>query len=203
MTFPGVRLVMDACDDSLFFSVPFAGAVIGCRRYIAVVIDKTVPHARTYAGMAGEWFVLAAGTLGLGTCWVSGSFRRRHVQVETGKNEKVVAVIALGVPAEEIRGVRRRKSLSEICRSDPAAWPIWAFNAAEYVRIAPSAINRQPWRFAFAGRSLMLLRIPMADDLDMGIALLHMLIALEGRPFHLAFGEDKEAACLVAEDKAE
>lgn len=198
---PGVRIVTGVCDDRLFVSFPVVGAVIGCRRYAAVIVDKTVPRSVLYAGVMGENLVLEAESMGLSTCWVAGSFRRSRVEIETGKNEKIAAVIAMGVSAETVTGARVRKKLSDICLQDPSSWPLWAFSAAENVRIAPSALNRQPWRLAFSGRTLLLKRAPMADDLSMGIALQHMICGIGEKPYHVTLGTKAETACLVSEDR--
>ena len=110
------------------------------------------------------------------------------------------AVIALGVPGEE-GGPRKRKRLSEICSSNPSDWPFWAYNAAEYVRIAPSAVNLQPWRLSFAGCTLMLSSVRANASLDMGIAALHMTLGARDKPHTLCWGEGKEILSLIAEDR--
>ena len=115
------------------------------------------------------------------------------------EGEKIKALIALGVPGEE-GGPRRRRRLSEICSPDPSDWPLWAYNAAEYVRIAPSAVNLQPWRLSFAGRTLMLSSARPNASLDMGIAMLHMMTAVADVRHHWEWGRDKCVAHLIAEE---
>ena len=198
---PGARLELIEVEEDTFFSLPVVGGIMGCRHAAAVIYDTEQLHGRLYAGMLGEAFVLEAGSMGLGSCWVGGSFHRRKTKVSLNQGEKLAAIIAYGVPAEEVKTARKRKKLTEICRSDPSSWPIWAYNAAENVRIAPSAVNRQPWRMAFAGRTLLLLKTPFADELDMGIALLHMTLGLKEKPHQLTFGQGNEMACLIAEDR--
>ncbi|MBO2515929.1 MAG: hypothetical protein CW338_01445 [Clostridiales bacterium] len=200
-TLPGARLELLDADEDTFFAVPLAGGITGCRNLAAVICDSRQMHGKLYAGMLGESFVLEAESMGMGSCWVSGSYHRRKVNVSLNEGEKLAAVIAYGVPAKKIETVRKRKKLTDICRSDPSSWPIWAYNAAENVRIAPSAVNMQPWRLAFAGRTLLLLSTPFANELDMGIALLHMTLGLKEKPHQLTFGTGNEVACLIAEDR--
>jgi len=58
------------------------------------------------------------------------------------------------VPAAEwaaaIVGAHKRKPLEEIAPGfDPESWSAWAAEGLRLARVAPSAVNRQPWRFEF------------------------------------------------------
>ncbi len=197
---PGVRIVLIECDEErLFLNVPLVGAVVGTNRCAAVIADQSVPRAALHAGASGEAFALEAVALGLGTCWLA-MFRRSAVDIDLGPDERVLAVIALGVAVEEDIRERRRKPLSELCTTDPTRWPIYAFHAAECVRAAPSAMNRQPWRLSYAGRTLLLSRRIGAGDLDMGIALTHLSLGVGERKHVLRWGEGREVATMFVED---
>ncbi len=197
---PGVRIVIGECDEEkLFVNLPIVGAVVGTNRYAAIIADKSVPHASLHAGISGEAFILEAVALGIGTCWLA-AFRRRALEIELSPDESVLAITPLGLIAEEDVHERKRKPLADLCTSDPTAWPIYAFNAAECVRAAPSAMNRQPWRLSYAGRTIMLSRKLLGGDLDMGIALLHLSLGVGERKHILRWGEGREVATLIVED---
>lgn len=200
VSLPGVRLeIGEARDSDLYRRLPFVDPVRGTKKYAAVIVDDAVPNALIHAGVSGEAFVLEAAALGLGTCWVA-AFKRGGVNLPLEEGEKVKAVIAFGVPGEN--GLpRRRKRLSEFCSPDPADWPLWAYNAAECVRIAPSAVNMQPWRLTYAGRTLALSSARSGAGLDIGIALLHLSLGVGEKPHILRWGEGKEIAALIAEDR--
>ena len=200
VSLPGVRIALgEAPAASLYRNLPFVETIRGSRRYAALIVDESIPHAAIHAGISGEAFVLEAVSMGLGTCWVA-AFKRGGVNVPLEEGEKVKAVIALGVPGDE-GGPKKRKKLTEICSSDPTGWPLWAYNAAECVRIAPSAVNLQPWRLSFAGRTLILSANRSGASLDMGIAMLHMSLGVGDKPHVIRWGEGKEVASLVAEDR--
>ncbi|MBR4540045.1 MAG: nitroreductase family protein [Clostridia bacterium] len=200
LALPGVRIALgEASAGDLYRRLPLVETIHGSRRYAAVIADKEIPHAAIHAGISGEAFILEAVAMGLGTCWVA-AFKRGGVNVPIEEGEKVKAVIALGVPEEGV-GPRKRKKLTEICASDPSNWPFWAYNAAEYVRIAPSAVNLQPWRLSFARRTLALSSARSNASLDMGIAMLHMTLGARDKPHVLRWGEGKEIAALIAEDR--
>lgn len=196
---PGARLMLgEGNPEALYRKFPFVPAIHGTRRFAAVIADMETPHADLHAGICGEALILEAVSMGLGSCWVM-AFKRNGAEIELREGEKILALIALGLPGEE-PGPFRRKKLNEICQSDPSNWPLWAYNAAECVRKAPSAVNQQPWRLAFAGRTLMLSAV-RGTPLDLGIAMLHMSLGVGEKPHVIRWGEGKEIASLVAEDR--
>lgn len=146
--------------------------------------------ARIDLGYVLEQVVLEATKLGLGTCWISGSYDPKIAGYEVGlkSGEIVEAVCALGYPAKEIlerfhsRTIRRiagghhRKQLKEIVfykhwgkawlkeEEDPELVTIF-----EHARLAPSGANRQPWRFIIRLGNIVL-TIVLTKSLGTGIA---------------------------------
>lgn len=197
---PGARIVLADCPQDLFLRVPLVEHIQGTGQYACIIADMEQSLPRTLAGISGEAFVLEAAALGVQTCWVSGTYRRGAVNVPLGENERVVAVTPVGLAAGEPPQKRKRKKLSEICTSAPENWPLWAYQAAESVRQAPSAVNLQPWSLSYGQRTLRLLG-RKADSLDMGIAMLHMTAAVGDRRFHWDWGHDKCVAHLIVEEE--
>jgi nitroreductase len=149
--------------------------------------------ADVQVGYVGEVLVLEATRLGLGTCWVAGSFEQETAErlVETDGKTRVHAVSPLGYAVEQKRGAERtlgrmlgshaRKPLAELTSQDPSEWPAWARAAADAARLAPSGANRQPWRFRFERGALVLFvdhgRTYWTRGYDLGCALLHAELA--------------------------
>lgn len=197
---PGVRIELgEGAPESIFRRLPVVGGVTGTGFYAALIVDRLEADGMLHAGISGEAFVLEAVSLGLGACWL-GSFKQGGIDVPIEENEKIAAIIAIGVPGEEPTALKRKK-LTEICCGDPTAWPLWAYNAAECVRLAPSAMNLQPWKLAFAGRTMMLNQGWFGSELDMGIALLHMSLGVGEKEHMIRLGEGSEVATLIAEDR--
>ncbi len=174
---------------------PF-GRITGVSTVVVFIGDTSVPEYMEGLGYLGEGVILHATSLGLGTCWVSGTFNRSRTlsRVMLGVNERVVAISALGFPAERENG--GQKLLSKLARSrerkpiDAIAggltmdkWPAGVREALEAARLAPSAVNRQPWFFEVAGDGITLsVQGPgsgygSSKRLDCGIALLHFEVA--------------------------
>lgn len=199
---PGTRIEIADCPERLFLHVPLVEPIRGTDKYACVIANTSAPLPHTLAGIGGEAFVLEAAAMGIGTCWVSGTYRRSEVAVPLGENEKLLAVIALGKAADaEAPPRRKRKPLAQICLTPPDQWPLWAYHAAEAVRRAPSAVNLQPWKLGYSQHALRLLG-KRRDSLDMGIAMLHMEAAAGGGKHQWKWGEDGCVAHLIAGEEA-
>lgn len=106
-------------------------------------------------GYYGEKLVLYATQLGLGTCWVAGTYDPKSVCAEIGPDEKLWDVIPIGVPVEKtplkqkmIRaGIRARdRKPDQFVEADQPfdQLPAWMQQAVKAVRLGPSAVNQQP-----------------------------------------------------------
>lgn len=169
------------------------GGISGARSALVMIGRRDAPPESV--GYTGEGVVLEAATLGVDTCWVGGLFSASHaalVGLEPG--ERVFAISPLGhAPAAStlkeraLFGAARakwRRSLDEIAPGHDA-WPAWTRPALDAVRIAPSATNRQPWRFSFDGWSLTVSYAGadtprVSKRLDCGIAMLHAELGARG-----------------------
>jgi len=159
---------------------PSALAFIGMRAESGV--DAAV-------GYTGEAAVLEATRLGLGTCWIGGAFNPGEGArlAGAGIGERVFAVSPVGYPAVRVSakervlfGLGKPKRRTEIGEFAPGhgSWPEWAQAAAAAVRVAPSAMHRQPWRLRMDDGSLVIgyegVDTPkISKRLDCGIAMLH------------------------------
>ena len=191
--FPASRgVVIRNADPSLFVGIVGAyGGVSGAPAALAFIGRGAAPAEAV--GYTGEALVLEATALGLDTCWVGGLFSAGTAgpAADCSSDERVFAVSPLGhaaphptVKERVLFGAGRpkhRRRLEEIA-SGHELWPPWARASAEAARLAPSAMNRQPWRLAYE-RDALVIGFGGADSpriskrLDCGIAMLHIEIA--------------------------
>ncbi len=168
---------------------------------------KDVKGSQIDLGYCLEKIILEATAMGLGTCWLGGTFRRSSFarQMELAEDELLPAITPVGYPAESAAiqdrivraGARstRRKPWSQLFFSVDEKTPLTedaagAYrNALEAVRLAPSAKNRQPWRIVRDREGSY--RLYLKEDqfynrilgkikmqhLDMGIAMSHFELA--------------------------
>jgi len=169
------------------------GKIRGAPFFLAFVGDTGDRYVQEKVGYTGEGIVLEATALGLGTCWVGKSFDRGIASsfVEMKKQERVLAVAAVGYAAGETSFEERlftgfgmthkRKPLASLVSGMPETeWPDWVRESLPAAQLAPSAINRQPWRFLVEPDCISISVDNLHDSLgiskrlDCGIAMLHI-----------------------------
>ena len=196
--FPSARavLVADPAED-IFRGIPGGyGKVSGAPALVAFVGNMESPDVQEALGYTGEGVILEATALGLATCWVGGFFspKRAAAIAQVAPNERVLAVTPIGYAKEgaslQERAMSRfglnwqRRSLSSLVTGlGEKEWPGWMRAALEAARLAPSAMNRQPWRFrvdetsiTVSADSVVNPTMVVSKRLDCGIAMLHIEI---------------------------
>lgn len=117
-------------------------------------------------GYAMEQIILFATDLGLGTCWLGGSFTKSRFARAIGATdlESVPAATSIGLVADDDRGIggqirqsigagnRHRHPWERLFFRGGFETPLGREEAGRYatplemVRLGPSASNKQPWR---------------------------------------------------------
>ncbi len=184
-------VVLPEAPQSIFAGILGSyGGISGAHSALAFVGDGSY-EADAWVGYIGEALVLEATRLGLGTCWVGGLFNG-HVAARlagTSAGERVYAISPLGTPIDRVTlkervlmgGAHAKQRLQpDVFAPEHQAWPDWARSALPAVQVAPSAMNRQPWRFALDGDGSTLtlsyegdVGLRVTKRLDCGIAMLH------------------------------
>jgi hypothetical protein len=118
-------------------------------------------------GYLMEWSILFATELGLGTCWLGGSFTKSGFAKKIGlaADESVPAVTSIGYIADNSKAedwIRRRAGgamrlpTEQLFFAGQFGNPIAMESIGEFatvldmVRWGPSASNKQPWRILYA-----------------------------------------------------
>lgn len=188
---PGTRLFLHTVSPEIFTGIVLNyGRITGCTTIAVLAASIGEPRSRINAGILGEAFCLEAAAMGLGTCWVAGTYKRRQLSLPLQADETVLAIIAVGVPEKAAPpDARKRKSLERICKGDFRLWPQELQRAAEAVQLAPSALNLQPWEMSLKDEKFIL-DAPGLQQVDLGIAVCHAELALTA-PHEWHFGDGK------------
>jgi len=196
--FPNARSVLiTESPDSVFKGAigPY-GKIKGAPAFVAFIGNMDSPNVYEQVGYTGEGIILEAEALNLATCWVAGFFKRKVVAslANIGKKERVLAVTPVGyapeLPSFEEKIMtgfgltHKRRALSNLITGlDEPKWPQWINSALEAARLAPSAVNRQPWRFKVSENSITVSvnisrrEYGLPKRLCCGIAMLHIEVA--------------------------
>ena len=188
--------------------------IVGTDIFIAGKMRR-VPHAEEAFGYSFEKIVLFAESIGLGTTWIAGTMNRdafeRAIALEPG--EVMPCVSPVGYPAKKmsLRETMMRKGIKADSRfafeelffdggfdkplTEEKAGALK--DALEGVRLAPSAVNKQPWRVVVCGgkahfyekRSKGYVSGDGWDlqKIDIGIALCHFELAAKERGLDVTF----------------
>ncbi len=196
--FPHARAVLVTTSPKRLFKgvIGSYGKIRGAPAFIAFIGNMDSPNVQEEVGYMGEGIVLEAEALHIATCWVGGFFRQEVVAsiIEIGENERVLGVTPIGYATEHqsleerfmtgFGWTHRRKSVSAMATGlKEAEWPEWTKVALEAARLAPSAVNRQPWSFKVEPDNITVsvnrpgIEFNVAKRLDCGIAMLHMEVA--------------------------
>jgi len=139
------------------------GVIKGARLFIVGAVISADKAMEDY-GYCMEKNILMATSLGLGTCWLGGTFKRSSFAKKIGlsANEVMPAVSPVGYATEKktlrdslfkfLARSKTRKPWEGLFCSNDFNTPLTESDVERYatcleaVRLAPSASNRQPWR---------------------------------------------------------
>ena len=142
------------------------------------------------AGFQFEQVVLKAWMLGLGTCWIAGTFKGSQFdeREKWPEGETLKIICPVGVPEKQrfvekmmrlTVGSNKRKPFSELFFKDDfqrSLEPGDKFGEAlEMLRLAPSSTNSQPWRVLVKEDKVLFYYKPKypITIIDMGIGICH------------------------------
>lgn len=193
-----IQLVLNNGDAFNSFSKSY-GMFSGANNYIAMIGKSNGVYEKEKIGYYGEKLVLEATEYGLGTCWVAGTYNKDACVCQMTTHEEIYCVIPIGYPSGKvsfkdklITGIThtKKKALEDFFDSSAKDVPDWFMEGIKAVRLAPSALNKQPIKFVYTAESSESLPSVRAwvtsnsggfEQIDLGIAKLHFEIgASEG-----------------------
>lgn len=187
--------------------------IVGEDTFIAGKMRRA-PHAEEAFGYSFERIVLFAESIGVGTTWIAGTMDRSAFEkaVSLAADEVMPCVSPLGYPAKKMsvreslmrKGVKAdsRLAFSELFFDGAFDRPLSRENAGKWepaleaVRLAPSAVNRQPWRAVVCADRVHFYEKRTAaragadwdiQKIDMGIALAHFSLTAQACGLPVSF----------------
>ena len=191
--------------------------VVGTDLYVGGKI-KCTENASVAFGYSFEMLVLYAQSMGVGTVWLGGTMNRSAYEdaMDLDGDEIMPCASALGYPAGKMslresmmrKGVKADERLpfeelffdgsfdKPLAKENAGIW----LEALEMVRLAPSAVNKQPWRAFVADnavhfylkRSKGFARTEKLDMqmIDIGIALCHFDLTAQENNLNVVFEQN-------------
>jgi hypothetical protein len=143
------------------------GFIRGTNLFVCGAVKRTERALEDF-GYCLEKIILEATALGLGTCWMAMTYNKPAFSAKIGlqADERMPAITPLGLPAARRSIVeltlklftrpRQRKAWEQLFFDGQPDVPLTREKAGAYaeplecVRLAPSAVNCQPWRIVKA-----------------------------------------------------
>ncbi len=203
---------LDAKKDGLTCPV-----VSGTDLYVGAKI-KNAPNNSVAFGYSFEAFVLYAQSLGLGTVWLGGTMNRAAFEqaMELSENEIMPCATPIGYTAKKMsmrenmmrRAIKadERLPFEDLFFDGAFNTPLLKEKADKFaeplgmVRLAPSAVNKQPWRIVITDNTAHFYlkrtkgfgherKLDM-QMIDMGIALCHFALTAMENGLSINFVQD-------------
>lgn len=171
------------------------GVIKGANYYLAAACKKG-KYALEDLGFLFEKVVLYCTSLGLGTVWIGGTFNKNNFSdaIELKEDEILPIVSPVGIQGgkKSLLGSLfsksnggNRKVFSEVFFNNDFDTSLGYEDAGKYkevlemVRIAPSAVNKQPWRIVKEGNNFHFYSAGKSDmsRIDMGISMCHFYLS--------------------------
>lgn len=154
-----IRIELIEIGGSFQGKIGTYGFIKNAPAFLVMICEKT-PRGALDCGYVFERMVLYLEGLGLGTCWMAGTFNRKQLKIENlVENQHIAIVSPVGVGARKRsiqEGLVRKAAKSDKRKDFDDLFFYNDFNTSikdeatieilNLVRLAPSASNKQPWR---------------------------------------------------------
>lgn len=180
----------------------YNGYIIEAPHYVIILSDVKNGYIEN-SGYMGERLMLKAKDLGIDSCWIT--FKDSNAikeKLDISSDKEVTAIIAIGY--EDNKNTKNKSVSDRLGVEEIVYMGEWGNNANvvdlderglldafSYARMAPSSLNRQPWRFIIDGGNIVL--AVKKDDftsdyegsIDTGIAMLYFGLIVDTTMFDL------------------
>lgn len=170
------------------------GVIKGANHYLVAVCKKG-DYDFENLGFLFEKVVLYCTSLGLGTVWLGGTFNKgnfaKAVKLKEDELLPIVSPVGIEGGKKSILGALfskkngpQRKDFAQLFFNEKFDTPLTYEDAKEYgevlemVRLAPSAVNKQPWRIIKEGNNYHFYSEGKSEmsRIDMGIGICHFYL---------------------------
>lgn len=192
------QLITDDPDPFKGYSKSY-GLFENPRNYLAAVVDTATPDILERAGYFAEQFAIKAVLLGLGTCFVGGTYHENNVKAQLRAGERILFLVLVGYAKEKPRfianlmaNIIHRKQMTGRDFFEPGNEYDSAIHDIDYLKeglegvaCAPSALNKRPVRIFLKdidGEKTLCARVDVSNPnnmIDLGIAKFNFNYATE------------------------
>ncbi|MEG0014233.1 MAG: nitroreductase family protein [Cellulosilyticaceae bacterium] len=168
------------------------GVIKDARSFIALVGRVSQEDLKNRLGYYGEMIVLECTHLGLGTCWIGGTYDKEKCKksIQLNSDEELIGIIAVGYVSENktfkekviSRLAQNSKLFNQMLVTKDEQIPTWVTKGIESALKAPSALNKKPVAYAFKENEIKVFTTKTNqgyEQIDLGISMLHFELAAQ------------------------
>ncbi|MFP4457143.1 MAG: nitroreductase family protein [Clostridia bacterium] len=172
--------------------------------YYLILSNEDSKEGYLDVGYGGEQIVLELTKRQLATCWIGANFSGLEIKKHFNINQSIISLISVG-KASDYSPFRDKESIKRKDVSDILIKDLIDDNylpIVEAIRVAPSAVNNQPWRVLVEKDSISLymakanlikrFMLKNLNYVDMGIATKHLKIALDNFGYTYSWGKNTQ-----------
>lgn len=185
---------LESSENSNEMKLGTYGMIRGAKNYLVVTCEEN-PNVLLDLGYLFEELILYATSIGLSTVWMAGTFSRKHFKKAIENDQVMMPIVSpVGLKGKRKSLITKyvvkskshvRKDFSTLffdCEKNPLVYDkddIY-MEALEMVRLAPSAMNKQPWRVVREENQFHFFTSSKLEmtQVDIGIALYHFVATL-------------------------
>ena len=162
------------------------GMISGVKSFIALVGNKEIEDFKQKLGYYGEMIVLQATSLGIGSCWVGGTYDKSKCKkyMKFKENEELVCIIALGYTPKDLSIKekvvksfnKKNTSVNDILTSSQKDMYSWVESGVEFALKSPSALNKKEIAYEIEDKKVKAVistKNHGYEEIDLGISMLH------------------------------
>ena len=168
------------------------GLFSGKPSVIVLTGKKSDPELKQKCGYYGEFILLECVALGLGTCWIGGTYSKEACRntITINDQEEIVCIIAAGIVYQNktmkelllSQFGKGKQTFDELLVEKDCAPPLWVSNGIEAARTAPSAVNGKPIAYQFLNNQLtasIAKKNHGSEEIDLGISMAHFQLGAQ------------------------
>lgn len=160
------------------------GLISGKPSLIALAGSTDDSELKQKVGYYGQFLVLECVSLGLGTCWISGTYDRKQCleSISLQDGEDLVCVIAAGNVSNN-KNIKEllvsrlnggKQTFDELLKEKNGLIPQWVISGIESARLSPSAVNGKPVGYRLNDNNLtayITKKNHGVEEIDLGISM--------------------------------
>lgn len=172
------------------------GMIKDARSFIALVGKVSQEDLKNRLGYYGEMIVLECTHLGLGTCWIGGTYDKEKCKknIQLNADEELIGIIAVGYVSENktfkekviSRLAKNSKLFNQMLVTKDEQIPSWVTKGIEAALKAPSALNKRPVAYAFKENEIKVFTTKANqgyEQIDLGISMLHFELGAQSKGY--------------------